>query len=133
MNEWVDHTTSLLVGRRVTEDGTEERSYRIVSSFLPPKMSLVQPIHLICCSNHVPAPSTLGSPHDNHILYPIIKVLYALHTLLERIAASKTLESPRGEGGVMNKEGETGRWREMTSKNRSGKINKVRGKKWRKR
>lgn len=89
-------------------------------------MSLVQPVHLICCSNHVPALSTLGSPHDNHILYPIIKVLYALHTLLERIAASKTLESPRGEGRVMNKEGERGRWREMKSKNRVGKTNKVR-------
>lgn len=80
-----------------------------VYSFLSLYMSLVQPVHLICCSNHVPALSTLGSLHDNHILYPIIKVLYALHTLLERIAASKTLESPRGEGRVMNNETGKGR------------------------
>lgn len=41
-------------------------------------------------------PSTLDNLHDKRVLYPVIKVLYALHTLLERIAASKTLQRERG-------------------------------------
>lgn len=80
-----------------------------VYSFLPLPMSSGQPVGLICCSDHVLAPAALDNLHDSHILYPIIKVLYALHTLLERIAASKTLQSERGEGRVMNTQGEDGR------------------------
>lgn len=89
-----------------------------VHSFLPLQMSLVQPVHHICFSNHVPHPSTLGNLHDNHILYPIIKVLYALHTLLERIAASKTLESERERKGELCKEEGNGGYkgRERTDK-----------------
>ena len=80
------------------------------------------------CSSHLPLqsrpgpPSPLDNPHDNRILYPIIKVLYALHTLLERIAASKTLQSERGWGRVMNKEVEKGRHkREGGGKTKGGK------------
>ena len=54
-------------------------------------------------------PSTFGNLHDDHILYPIVKVLYALHTLLERIAASKTLEGreeERGRDGEIERQGE---------------------------
>ena len=83
-------------------------------------MSLVQLVRFIWCSKHVPALSTLGSLHDNHILYPVIKVLYALHTLLERIAASKTLESPRGDGRVMNKAAGKDR-RDMRGRNKGRK------------
>lgn len=60
-------------------------------------------------SSRLPLPSHSGSLPlfdnlgDKRVLCPVIKVLYALHTLLERIAASKTLER-RGWWGGMNKE-----------------------------
>ena len=82
--------------------------------FCPCERPRFNPAFLFLVSSVAPItfqlPSTFGNLHDDHILYPIVKVLYALHTLLERIAASKTLEGREEERG-RGRERET--WRDM--------------------
>lgn len=52
------------------------------------------------------SPSALHSPPGaTRVLYLLIKVLYARHTLLERIAASKALQSEGRPPRVMNTAG----------------------------
>jgi len=73
---------------------------KAVSSFLPLHKSSCQPVHLICCSSHVPGPSASSRQsyfisHDKGFICPT-------HIIRED-------SSERGEGRAMNTEREKGR------------------------